>query len=549
MNDTGSQWAVQQIAEFLSAISGSSDENAAISAGVEHVAEALEAEIAAFLREDEVQGSVGFSLGQVPAQALRQVAEQRTNVIDVPGVGVCHAIIGSVPDDPGSVLVVARSEHPFDPPEVSLMRSMIRVLGMTLRGLRTLDQERSLRATLLERQSLLERLARIQRSISHRAPLQEVLDGITQGAHELLGEDIVGLRLIDPDDPSQAILVSASGLTDELLQAIRKSPLEQGAGGRAILEERLVIIEDYEDYPRAIDALAARHLTSAMAAPVYQDGHIAGSLVVATYTAGRRYTSSEQEMLLALAEHASLALTDAKTLEEMREAQKTKDMFLAMVSHELKTPLTVIMGVTQTLVTRMDKLPEELRTELLQTAFARGRDLQRLIDMLLKGAQAQLAGRKDPSNLTIEVGRALRGFEASRDVVVADIPDANILVDRTALRQILGLLVENAISHSSPGSPVRVEVGLTDGQVRIMVKNEGELPPEPDLSHLFEPFHRGENASSSGVGLGLHVASKLAAAMEGSVSASSRDGWVTFMLTFPLDRVSTGSAEAALPAL
>jgi signal transduction histidine kinase len=535
MNPEGTAgWAVQQIAEFLTAVSGCPDTESAILSGLEHGAQAFEAEVAAFIQSGEIVCTVGFGSHDVPREELLMLDGGNT-IWDVPGLGRFAVAVGEVPDEPRARMILGRAgDDPFDRDETSLLRSMARVLGLTLTNLRTLEEERVLRASLVERQSLLERLDRIQRSISHRAPLQEVLDSITQGTHELLGEEIVGLRLIDPDDPNQALVVSSSGLAAEMEEAIRRTPLKQGAGGRAILEGRLVVIENYKDYELAVKPLADQQLSCAMAAPVYEDGDIVGSLVVASFDPERRYSATEQEMLLALAEHASLALTDARTLHGLREAERTKDMFLAMVSHELKTPLTVIMGVMQTLRTKMDRVPPSLRDELMHTAYERGKDLQRLIDMLLKGAQAQLAGRRDPSSLAVEVARAVRGFNSSRTITVGDVPDIYLLLDRAALRQIVGLLIENAISHSSPEGRVGVLVEVADGWVNVFVSNPGELPADLAVKQLFEPFQRGPDATSSGVGLGLHVAAKLATSLDGHIDARSEGGEVHFTLTFPL---------------
>jgi PAS domain S-box-containing protein len=149
---------------------------------------------------------------------------------------------------------------------------------------------------LRERQDLLERLSRIQRSISHGAPLQQVLDAITDGAAQLLGDPIAAILLVDADAPDRAAVVAAKGLADDLVEAVG-----DGAGGRAIAEERLVVVEGGPQ--------------PAIAAPLREHGAVMGSLVVAASEPGRTYGDSEQEALLALAEHAGLALTDARTIE------------------------------------------------------------------------------------------------------------------------------------------------------------------------------------------------------------------------------------------
>jgi diguanylate cyclase (GGDEF)-like protein len=177
-------------------------------------------------------------------------------------------------------------------------------------------------SSLRERQALLERLARIQRSISTRRPLQEVLDAIVVGAGELIGDGTAGLRLIDPQDGRSMLLAASLGLTPELSDSKRRVPVGQGIGGRAVSEGRLVFTDDYAATEHALPEFVDSGMTAAMAAPVFQGEQIVGSLVVATWEAGRRYSAAEQEVLLALAEHAGLALNDARTVAALKESAR-----------------------------------------------------------------------------------------------------------------------------------------------------------------------------------------------------------------------------------
>lgn len=407
-------------------------------------------------------------------------------------------------------------------------------LGIDAEGVSESELTSRLLTALLERNELLRRLTRIQRSISHRAPLQEVLDAITAGAGELMGDEVVGLRLLDPADHNWMVLRSSSGLTSSQQGVLVRAPVGEGAGGLAIKENRLVIVDDYQADPQGFRALAESGLQAAMAAPVYEYGDLAGSLVVASYIKGRVYSPIEQETLLAFAEHASLALTDARTVERLREAQHSKDMFFAMASHELKTPLTVIMGTLRTIEKHHGSLPDELRAEMLASAYDRGRELRELIDRLLQGARAELAGMSKEISLPELIERAVRGFETGR-IKVGAIPDLMVEVDDLAVHEVLGVFLENAIKHSPAGSMISVTAGLDDGIAEIAVTNEGHLPPNLGPEDLFQPFQRGSDTETKGVGLGLYIAARLAEAIHGRVQARSDEGWISFILRFPAD--------------
>lgn len=413
-------------------------------------------------------------------------------------------------------------------------RAIAARLGIESDGVPAEELTDRLLAALVERNELLRKLTRIQRSMSHRAPLQEVLDAITAGAAELLGDHVVGLRLLDPLDPDWMVLRSVSGLTPDQSKVLERAPVGAGAGGKAIQENRLVIVDDYQTDPQRFQSLADSGLQTAMAAPVYEYGELAGSLVVASYTEGRIYNPIEQETLLAFAEHASLALTDARTVERLREAQHSKDMFFAMVSHELKTPLTVIMGTLRTIEKHHEALAGHLREEMLSSAYERGRELKDLIDRLLQGARAELAGMAKEVHLPALIERATRGFDPAR-LDVAPAPDATVVTDDLAVYEVLGIFLENAFKHSPEGSRIKIVTKLGGGIAEISVANQGSLPPNLDSQELFEPFRRGEDSESSGVGLGLYIAARLAETIHGRVEARSTDEEIAFLLRFPAD--------------
>jgi signal transduction histidine kinase len=542
-------WATHQLAEFLALVSSFTDERAALHGAAERVAEALEAEVGVAVVDGIVRASVGFPSGGVPLRELLALgADPQERSVYLPGFGRGRAALARLSDDASAwLLVVRHSDDPYDAREVSLLRAMARVLSQSLRMLRALSEERALRersereseeraalVTLLtERQRLLERLGRIQRSISHRAPLQEVLDAITQGARDLLGDEVCGLRLIDPEQPSDFYLASYCGITDHELELARRGPVGQGAGGRAIAENRLVIIDDYAHEGNAVPVFQENEMTTAMAAPVHENGRVVGSLVVASYLPGRHYSVLEQEALNSLAQHASLALTDAKTVEAMREAQRAKDMFLAMVSHELKTPLTVIMGTLRTLESHGGALPPEVAHEMAVTAYARGEELRRLIDRLLRGARAELAGARRDATLRELVTHAVDGFAQFRRLEVEVEGDTDLMVDTVAFSDVIGILVENAVAHSSADAPVWISAHPRGVDAVVSVTNPGTLPVDLDPESLFLPFQRGIDARSSGVGLGLYIAARLAESMGGRIEVTSREERVSFTLTVP----------------
>ncbi|MEA2141987.1 MAG: hypothetical protein QOI64_417 [Solirubrobacteraceae bacterium] len=328
-------WSTQQLAEFLAVVSSVPEPAAAVREAVERAAEALEAEVGAVVQDGAVTASVGFPAGAVPEAELIALTMSAGDAAELPGLGPCRTAVAPLEGDEAGWIVLARlGDVPFDRPEISLVRGMARVLALTLRMLHLLEDERGLRedserqaadnarllASLEERRALHAQIAKLQETMSHKTPLQEVLDAIVGGAGDLLGEDMVALRLVDANDAAQTITVAWRGLPDEAIAAGKRTPVAQGIGGRAIVEGRLVVAADYaaEEYP--MPTPIAGQIRSAIAVPVHEHGTVAGSLTVASGDPARSFAGHECELLLAYARQASLALAAARTVDTMRHA-------------------------------------------------------------------------------------------------------------------------------------------------------------------------------------------------------------------------------------
>jgi diguanylate cyclase (GGDEF)-like protein len=325
-------WSTQQLAEFLVAVAASADERSARLCAMQWASEVLEAEVAAVVTADSVVDMIGFPRGQVPVSALLVAARQSHHELHVPRVGELRSVSVPIEEIEGHLVVGRSGDEHFAADEVGLLRAMGRSLSMTLRALRMLEQERALRAEVelraqenlrlllmvQDRQTALERLSKIRVSISRRAPLPEVLDAVVEGARDLLGDEVVGLRLIDEEHPGFANLVSSTGVSHAVLASTKRSSLSNGAGGRAIVEDRVVILNDYQNDSGAMNEFVGDELQSAIAAPIHENGRAVGSITVATHHPGREYTDTDCEMLVALADQASIALNDAKAVDQMR---------------------------------------------------------------------------------------------------------------------------------------------------------------------------------------------------------------------------------------
>ena len=319
--------ATQQLTEFLSAVADRPDGPAAQYAAVECAARALDAEVAVLVIDGCVVAARGVPADQVPPAVLIEIAAGRRAILQL--AGTAYAVTGAALGGPApGALVLGRTGPDFTDEDVCLLRGMARVLELSLRALHVIASERrqaqengKLADSLQERQRLFEHLTRIQRQIARRAPLQQILDSITASAAELLDLEMASLNLLEKDDPSVGSMVSSVGFSADVLPKMKRIPLPSaGVAGLAVLGNELIMVEDYANSPIAIPEVVRASLKAVMAIPVHENGEVVGCLTVGTYCGPREWDKPDQDILRAFAEHVSLALTDARTLEAMNEA-------------------------------------------------------------------------------------------------------------------------------------------------------------------------------------------------------------------------------------
>jgi signal transduction histidine kinase len=233
-----------------------------------------------------------------------------------------------------------------------------------------------------------------------------------------------------------------------------------------------------------------------------------------------------------------LALVD---MTATRRLELVRRDFVANVSHELRTPLTVIAGFTETLAE--EGVPPGKRRQFSDMILSNTTRMQRIVDDLLDLSRIESGGWvPNPEALDGEaiVEEALSGLRSAAEAkgirLEARIdPSAGLLrADRTALRQILSNLVENAIRYTTRGT-VTVATSAAAGGVNLSVSDTGSGIAPSHLSRIFERFYRADSGrarESGGTGLGLAIVRHLVEAHGGNVEARSTEGVGTAITIF-----------------
>ncbi|HEY0871495.1 MAG TPA: GGDEF domain-containing protein, partial [Acidothermaceae bacterium] len=344
-------WSIHQLTEYFEAVTSQDDEFVAVRGAIERAVEALGAEVGALVRDDDLLACVGMGRDVPPVEVMRPAA-QGAVMIDMPGLGLLHTAAAQLDSDISGCLVLGRIHDEFTGEERQLLQGMASVLGLALRSLRTLQVERTLRTereqeaserlvlldTLGRRQRLLESLLTIQRAISHRAPSQTVLDAVTAGAAQLLNDAFVALVIVEPGVGDSRV-VSSGGL---MSGADSYRSLIMAAAADSVAIDGLVTrVSDGDDGQ-----------CTALAAPVHIEGNTTGSLVTVALP-GAADVNDRRDTLAAFAEQASVALTDARTVEAMRDAYRDsltglphRALFLDRLNHALLTAARLGTDVT-----------------------------------------------------------------------------------------------------------------------------------------------------------------------------------------------------------
>jgi signal transduction histidine kinase len=217
---------------------------------------------------------------------------------------------------------------------------------------------------------------------------------------------------------------------------------------------------------------------------------------------------------------------------------------VANVSHELKTPLTVISGFAETL--RDEGLREDDRRRFVETIESNTKRMQRIVDDLLdlsryeSGSWVPNVASNDLAGIVTDVFTSVHRKAEEKGLTLSFQAPAEaryVDADPTALRQILGNLVENAIRHTSRGGvTVRADVSPAGGTTVSVSDTGSGIPPE-HLHRIFERFYRvdsGRARGEGGTGLGLAIVRHLVEAHSGSVRAESAVGHgTTITVHFP----------------
>ena len=258
---------------------------------------------------------------------------------------------------------------------------------------------------------------------------------------------------------------------------------------------------------------------------------------------------SDEEGQVVASRSVMVDITEQKKLDQL------KDDFIGLVSHELRSPMTVITGAINTALTEAERLSPEETRQLLKDAAAESESLSNLLANLLELSRAQAQRLVLYSEAIIvkkivqeAVDKIKRQYSTHKFVISLPRRLPPVYADPLRLERILYNLLENAVKYSPPGGKVRVSAKPQGDHLVIGVSDQGIGISPADQEKLFGPFQRLEKRPSGvrGVGLGLMVCRRLVEAHGGQIWVESEPGYgSTFSFTMPLSQNAPGDEYQA----
>ena len=227
----------------------------------------------------------------------------------------------------------------------------------------------------------------------------------------------------------------------------------------------------------------------------------------------------------------------------VEKSWRQQRQFLSDASHELKTPLTVILSNAELL--EAADLPDK-PARWADNIHSEARQMRSLVEEMLTLARADNMVRTavltevSLSDIAADCALAFEpvAFEAGKPLEYQLAEDVTVLGDRDKLRQLVSALLDNAIKYGADGGTITLSLQKTERQARLTVANPGEPIPADQLSRLFERFYRADDSrgEKSGFGLGLPIARTIAQEHKGTLNAESDTVSTRFIYTMPLKK-------------
>ena len=361
----------------------------------------------------------------------------------------------------------------------------------------------------------------------------ELLETVVDRTRDVLHADVSSLYLLDRDG-AYLTLAATNGL-DRFQIGRARVPFGEGVTGRVAADRRPLVIPDVKAdarflWVRGIDQ--RRFVASMLSVPLTWHDQIDGVLNVQTEQP-RVFSEADVAQLGAVADLLAGIIEKGRQqseaearVEALKALDEARSELIALVTHELRTPLAVVRAYADLLADdpplrgreSRDVTRRETRAAWHRATLQQIERLDRLVDSILASVRVVPEGPASvvPVDLRLLVGEvvgSLRPILAHHPVEIVPSVRLHALADPPRLHQILEHLVENAVKYAPPDTTIRIDWSLNEGVVQLGVSDEGPGIPDEWRERIFEPYARRDTHTARGSGIGLYAAKRLGESM------------------------------------
>jgi signal transduction histidine kinase len=406
---------------------------------------------------------------------------------------------------------------------------------------------------VLERRvAALERILRISQILTSTLQLEPLLQTIIQAATELTGTEASSIMLVDKNT-GKLRFEAANGVKGEEVKRITV-PLEGSIAGWIVREGKPLLIPDVRQqdlrfYTQA-DQTTDFETRSILGVPLQVKGEVIGVLEALNKTGNGIFTQDDIHTLSTLAAHAAIAIENArlvteiqKAYEELSELDQLKSEFVAIASHELQTPLTVILGYASFLKADVTGAASEQLDAVLQSALRLRSLINDMVNLRhIETGEAELELEQLSLNelvtaITAEFASLAEARKQNVSIKLASQPPM-VEADRQKLYLVLANLLSNAIKFTPEGGRIQVAVEAKGNEVWVSVRDAGIGIPPREQERIFDRFYQVEPSLTrrfEGMGLGLSIAKGMVELHGGRIWVDSVEGMgSSFTFALPL---------------
>jgi signal transduction histidine kinase len=361
----------------------------------------------------------------------------------------------------------------------------------------------------------------------------ELLETVVDGTRDALHADVSSLYLLDRDG-AYLTLAATNGL-DRFQIGRARVPYGEGVTGRVAASRDPLVIPDVAKDPRFLWVRGLdqrRFVASMLSVPLTWHDQIVGVLNVQTER-HREFTETDVAQLRAVADLLAGIVEKGRRQEEaealaseLKQIDEARTELIALVTHELRTPLAVVRAYTDLLSDdpplegreSRDPARRMQREAWHRAALEQIERLDRLVDSILASVrvvpdQPAHVEPTDVGGLVADVVGGLAPILGGHRLEVRPGLALQVLADPPRLRQIVEHLVENAVKYAPPDTTIAIDWQLVEGVVRLGVTDQGPGIPEEWRYRIFEPYARRDTHTARGSGIGLYAAKRLGESM------------------------------------